>query len=485
MRGGEVLSSAFKSRIDANKLLLAASNVNDAGTSELRTAADDLDLISGVIDFAGTAGSYAAMADVLRIAASLIDWRRGVVNAELEADRFLRAAKERCKIWRGEFETNRNSAALLGVIGKVEAIAQIGEVEDVCRAVCSVPLPIPYFQREIRSGNNLRASRTEHERVEPAELTVAFLRFVIDGIPARETHFLRPRETHDLEIEVRVSRWPEEAVELQLTPVSIELAGTYDFPKFQFTKPIGEPPFVLTERGRAILNAAQSLHARPFEFKYTAEFRPHASEQPVAVVGQRTLRVESIDVESSPITGYPAMDRKLLGIRDQLRSQRLALDEDLKSCLGLLAPLCNLACRAIQDALFQEKIGEAQFQREVRNELRRAPHIGSQLEEHPHAAGGITDLSFKGIPIELKVESDRRLTLTDCQQFIEQTASYVIGKGKSVGILCVLDCSPKDAGPNPAEDGIGILRRGSSAEGVSIVTVIVQGNHPRPSSHSR
>ena len=126
---------------------------------------------------------------------------------------------------------------------------------------------------------------------------------------------------------------------------------------------------------------------------------------------------------------------------------------------------------------------EAQFQREVRNILRQDPSIGSELEEHPKAAGGITDLSFHGIRIELKVEDRTTLSLEDCERYVGQTTSYVVGTGKRIGILCVLDVSPKADAPVPAGSGIGIL--GSSAPGVLIVTVLVQGNLRRPSDFSR
>ncbi|WP_240999325.1 hypothetical protein, partial [Pseudomonas viridiflava] len=110
---------------------------------------------------------------------------------------------------------------------------------------------------------------------------------------------LRPREAHDLTLEVRISRWPEEAVSLILSPISIESKDSYDFPNFEFERPLGEPPFIIKKRGRAILNSPQNLQARPFEFKYTAEFKPVLSEQPVAIVGKRTLRIESLDMSSA------------------------------------------------------------------------------------------------------------------------------------------------------------------------------------------
>ena len=266
------------------------------------------------------------------------------------------------------------------------------------------------------------------------ELAIAFLRFTIDGIPANETHFLTPCESHDLEIEVRVSRWPENADELTLSPITVEPKSNYSFPVFQVTRPVGGAPLLLQQLGRAPLNVPQSLFARPFEFKYAASFRPGNVEQPIAVVGQRNLRIEGFDLRRAPLTGYVGVDHKILQVRNQLRTQPLISAAELENILVVLTPLCGLAGRAVQDALFREATSETKFQMALRDDLRRTPAIASELEEHAAGAGGITDLSFRGIRIELKYQGVRNMSVADCEQFVDQTVSYVVGTGKQVGM---------------------------------------------------
>jgi hypothetical protein len=95
------------------------------------------------------------------------------------------------------------------------------------------------------------------------------------------------------------------------------------------------------------------------------------------------------------------------------------------------------------------------------------------LEEHAHVTGGITDLSFRGIRIELKSEPDKRLTLEDCNQFVGQTTSYAAGTGKRLGVLCVVDCSTKDQPPFPVEDGIGVLVHQEGGSPVYVITILL------------
>jgi hypothetical protein len=138
----------------------------------------------------------------------------------------------------------------------------------------------------------------------------------------------------------------------------------------------------------------------------------------------------------------------------------------------------------VQDAEFEGVWLEDRFQDYVRRDLRRAPRIGSDLDEHPRAAGGITDLSLRGIVIELKAVKDRIGSIEDCKAYVEQTSSYAVAKGKRVAVLCVLDCSAKDSAPWPAAEGLGVLRSTAPAD-VAVVTVVMQGNITRPSKLSR
>lgn len=172
-------------------------------------------------------------------------------------------------------------------------------------------------------------------------------------------------------------------------------------------------------------------------------------------------------------------------IRNRLRTLPLITAADWEHVLTILIPLAGLAARALQDALFKRVTSEPQFQIAVRNDLRRCPQIAADLEEHPHAGGGITDLSFHGIRIELKFEDSELMTLKRCERFTEQTASYIVASGKRIGILCVLDNSPKNSHAFPAEEGIGILSRPTDDAEIHIVTVIIQGNLARPSDLSK
>lgn len=477
-----ILLETFDSRLSAAEVLTATGNGREGNVAGLRRAAGRLDDAAARSSETKIAAILTAFADLIRVAAFLVDWRRAVLDAEPDSDRLKRSALERINLWRSDNgkrqDIDRMEQAVDG-IGETTTLADVGLL---CLKLARVPLPIAIRAKQPVPSFGPFAQRQTNDKETPADLHVAFLSFTVDGLPADQIQFLTPHETHDLEIEVRASRWPDDAVELNLSPVSIEAAGAYDFPKFMFERPTGNPPFVMRQRGRAVINAAQALRAQPFEFRYAAEFSPRSAEQPVSVVGHRTLRIESIDVRRSPLTGYPAMDQRLLDLRNKLRAISPMPQDDLEAAMNIVAPLASLASRSLQDALFPKAISEAEFQRAVRDDLRRLPNIAARLEEHAQAAGGETDLSYLGIRLELKVVKDRSLVLEDCQSFVEQAAMYAVGSGKRLAVLCVLDVSSKRQAPFPAEEGVGILLAKSD---VAAIAILIQGGLIKPSDLSR
>lgn len=117
--------------------------------------------------------------------------------------------------------------------------------------------------------------------------------------------------------------------------------------------------------------------------------------------------------------------------------------------------------------------------------LRSRNEIGEKLQGHPEAAGGITDLTFEDIPIELKVENNKVLFPKDFQKYFDQTAAYAIGLGKRIGILVVLESTSKSAPVGVIEDDIEVFTHPTGQSQVAIVVVVVRGGFPKPSSYSR
>lgn len=473
-----IVEQTFPSRIEAIAALRAAPPDAD----RLRRAAARAAEISDQFGLVDGAKNWQALAAGLRIAAHLTDWETAVVSAEMDADRHLRAARQLLKQLSAAEQPTEYQRGVVDGLSRIIGDVAPEDVGAIRAALAGAGMPVAIIA-DPAPATSLCFDVEENRK--PEDLAVAFLEFTINGTPAADLHALRPGQVHDLDLVIRVSHWPQEADSLAVSPVSIEPQSIWELPRFSFARPAGPPPYVFQREGRMVIQVPQGFAARPLEFVYAAEFQPSAGNQRVVIAGQRRLRLDGIDPTSQAITGYGNLDRRLLEIREQLRRQPMIAEDEIRNLLTVLAPLANLAGVAIQDALYPKPIGEAEFEADIRQRLRVVPAIGAELEQQAQVAGGRTDLSFRGIRIELKSEKVKRLLPKDCKAFANQAVSYAVGSGKRIAILCVLDCSPKTFPPFPAEEGFNIEHCDSGGGAVLVVTLLIQGGLAKPSSFSR
>ena len=482
MSKNAILDRVFPVRSSAVLALRAPQTTSDAATFEaLATEANE---VARAFGRAPAAKRWEAFACALEIVRRLLEWEHASMTAAVDADRFLRAARLRLKQLRERPELDGFADEVVQALSAIEGEIGFSGIPSLRHRVAVIPMPVAVYADPVPQRPDWAEKRQKPQSERPPDLTVAFIEFKINGVMAERIQSLQPREKHDLDIAVRVSRWPDAATALVLTPLSLDPTSTFDLPTFRFTRPSNDPPYFFQQRGRMILHSSQSLKARLSEFHYAAEFEPVIIEQPVSIAGQRTLRLDGSGSDRQPITGYRGIDTKLIGLRDQLRLEPLITEEDLEQFLMVLVPLANLMGQSVQDNKFPAVISEAEFQKQVRERLRQEPTTGSRLEEQAHAAGGRTDLSLWGVRIELKSEPNKKLMPDDCKHYAAQPASYAVGTNRRVAVLCVLDCSPKKEGPFPVEDGLFIFPIDTGTSPVYIACILIQANLARPSDLS-
>lgn len=109
------LHQTFGSRLAGLESLIAARDSRFVDAERLRREADDVDGLAPFYDHTATGAAYGAFAELLRIAALLVQWRAAVLAGEADSDRFLRAAKERRRIWKEEAEPTEGAANVIAV----------------------------------------------------------------------------------------------------------------------------------------------------------------------------------------------------------------------------------------------------------------------------------------------------------------------------------------------------------------------------------
>lgn len=427
------------------------------------------------------ANAYSRYARVVELSSRLLSWVDAIKSCEVDADRYLRKAKLLAKELLKDNDAVLTAPQIVSLATAVQGVTDVDEVPKLLGMSLTVPLPIPLSAIPPRSaGWSPKSTATP----KLPSVVVAFTAFRLNGTPLMGAHTVDSDTIYDLGVDVGVSKWPEEGTELLLEPISVEPTSGYDFPTFKFCRPQQPPPYHLTGTGRMNLRSPASFLARPLEFTYRARFVPELRDVEVVTEGQRHLNFRPYDPEHDPQSGYVSVDRRLLEIRDQARGVPGVRDEELNSFLVLLSAVGSVAAEALQDNLFPQECTEGEFQSRLKGLLRARPRIGGELEEHPRAGGGVTDLSFRGVRLELKVASHQFATRETLLAHLPQVCQYTVGSDRRFGLLCLLDSFPKTQSPGVVSDDIALeVMAPPSGSGlpVCIGTIIVRGRLAMPS----
>lgn len=461
-------------------LALRAIEQGDVETmQEAATKIKDISIMFGRNHPSAELRAFSHLLDCLAFAQL---WINAVRDADVNSERFRNACHLRATEALKERAENEPTT-LDSVLSDIAEIKTPDSLNDLKRRIMKIPLPFGVWTDE--HGINFSVKNTEGEI--PKQIEIAFVKFEINGQPAKEIDTLSPNILHDIKIDIRVSHWPDSADQLIVTPVSMEPSDTYKLPTFVIDRPLegdGNGPHAFNRTGRLLLKVPTAISTNPLEFKYRAVFEPSHSEQPLEILGHRTLRIESHDPSTHTFSGYAEIDSKLRELRNDLRMLPGLPHKDISFALEVCAGLGNLAGQALSDSLFPEGTKEKEFQTEAIKALRSRPSIGENLELHPQTGGGVTDLSFHRIRIELKAVPDGKIE-TEIDKFVEQTAQYVVSSGKRIGVLCVLDSTKKTAAPPPAESRLRIIKKQIGDRNVLIILLCVEGGLARPSDLSR
>jgi hypothetical protein len=421
--------------------------------------------------------SYQIFRHLVIASQNLAKWENGVKNAEIDADRFHRAYE----YYIGEAKmmgANYPISGLNNIIGQISGVNELDKIEAAMKCLGNLSLPLPIHK--VKNERDSHFSRTSVKSKKETEV-IAFAEFQIDKQELQDPHIVQPAKLYDLSIKLRLGSWPLEADKLTLEPISVESPDLYSMPTFEFVK--DESVAINESTKKMRISAEQTFESEPMEFVYQAYFSP--KQDSVFLTGNR-LKIRSVS-ENPVISGYAQGDVKLKQVQALLSSEKEISGEDKRNFLAIMKNLVNIAGQSLAHNDFGGEWDEKRFQNELGRRLRSVPEIGSNLQEHSHIAGGITDLIFKKIQIELKVEKNKEVACENALNYSQQASQYTTGCDTRLGILCILDASVKTHAPASLTNDIDYKKipvPGTSIEGFPLILgiVIIRGNLSTPSS---
>ncbi len=354
-----------------------------------------------------------------------------------------------------------------------------------------VPLSTLYWQTREFDLPDRNAFKGTEAKPKPIVRVVVFL----DNAPIASPQLLRPNILYPLKFRVHGVTWPVDGKRLRLDLMTTLPQEEFSLSEYTLDAPscIKNGEYQGELAGYIKFNSAQSSMLDDLAFTVRGAFdTPDGHPIEVPVIGHNELRLKIVDEVSHPLmTGNRRLDRHVAELISTLISDCPEVRAELPSLLVMLHALTGLLSTYAQEAVFKGRsdVSESEFQTKVTGDLRR--QLGPDVQEHPHQAGGIPDIRFRGVIVELKVEKENGNRNHIAKKYAAQAVQYASPEARQVSILLVLDLTEKENPPGDIRNDImltdvpthGTVDSAEKFPSKAFVFVI-NGNMKNPSSYS-
>ena len=423
-----------------------------------------------------------AFIELTEALAHAIRWTQGVWSAEEDAARHATAARLRANRALSSMD-DRWPSALREAAQGLDALENLDAPARIAALLGEVPLP-PRLTDLYRPRDQERSFEPE-----PAEAETPSAAILIrhQGEPVMRPTVVRPGALHQFEVEVRVTQWPEEADELEVTFLSIHPRDFLYASGVRFTRNAMRQPLEIRVAGE------RPPDHPPLALTAQAVFLVDDERQGVRLAGNTTLEIVTFDADTAQPLAMPTAALRLQEMMNELSNAIPTLDAGVRrDARLLLEAVVRFAHTVLDDRLGRhDDINEAWFQQELQQFLQADPRIGARLRVHERRAGGETDLVLGAIVLELKVEQQAAITLDAAhKRYTNQTTQYASAGDCQVSLLAVLDAAPKRAPAGVMGNELGWTYPETTGEQdppfPSLVgVVVIRAGFPRPSDFSR
>ena len=195
----EIFHQAFSSRIEVAAALAEALKPPSNELKRLKKAFLELGAIISVIGKGDVEDQYRAYHTAIDIFVPLTEWKHAIRNAEPDAQRFLSSAKLKASEFDRSlsFASNERLEAFLNQVDVLESVDELTAIQDQLKQWTLPLLLFANIPARGLGGLNVPDSNGSSEEPEKLETTVAFLRFDIDGEPAKHWNYLKPGTSYD------------------------------------------------------------------------------------------------------------------------------------------------------------------------------------------------------------------------------------------------------------------------------------------------
>lgn len=431
---------------------------------------------------------------------NLCNWVQASVNCDGQADKFLKAAQAKATITLEDLPSNSFeifSQAVQEIIGLVKNTNTVEQLSSIANKIQLIPVPI--FQIVEEDSYHSRSSSTftrNDSTVEDPFIVKVMLE--IDRKPWATPQVIQASAIYDLTAKITVPNWPVGTDFFLIDYISTLPREHYRLSQLQIPYPDIQPVFEFTVSGHAEFPVAQSILSEPIVIRTRGTFissqESSSKRVPATIVGYHQLRLKVSDKTRTPLLSrYNSIDARNLEIIEEIDHTIPNLPQNHRmDFIEAIGAITNYMGINLQQALYRGNtdIREADFQEKLLYHMRTL--LGENVQEAPKQGGGPTDIQYKTITIELKVEKTITNRRDMINKYLGQPTQYSSSHGSQLGILCILDLTQKDNPPSNPQNQITLetprthgFQDGNSLFPTKICAIIIDGNLRLPSSYSR
>lgn len=355
-----------------------------------------------------------------------------------------------------------------------------------------IPLPTLYWHsKELEIPYRESIEEPEPEQ-NPLLRVIAFL----DHAPIASPQLLKPNILYPLVFRVHGLGWPKDAIRLRL-----DLLTTCPSSEFAVSEYLLDPPHLIKNDeyegelvGQIKFNSGQSSLLDGLVFVIQGGFETEDGRvEEIPVIGHNELRLRVVGEDNHPLmTGNHPLDRHIEELVTKLLRDCSSIKDEVQDLLNMVMALNRLLATYSQEAIYKGRndVQESEFQRTVLRDLRFI--LGPEVQEHPNQAGGITDIWYRGVIVELKVERENGDRDQISKKYASQSVQYAGVEARQVSVLLVLDLTSKDKPPGDIRNDIFLtdLETHGGDDGAKkylskAFVFVINGNMKSPSDYSR
>jgi hypothetical protein len=451
-------------------------------------------------------GVTSAAAALFQGFAELCRWVDASLRGEINSERHLTAARGQAVLAREHLNQPppqaKFRAAAHQVIQAISQVRDLDSVKAIAKLLMCLPVPPMLVAAEDPFAFAQGTGDIGPAAPKPAceglkEPLVAKVMLEIDRQPWSTPQVIQANRIYGLSAKVALPRWPDETDFFAIEYVTTLPKEHYRITEFRIERSSLGPSNEAKTSGHIEFPVGQSLLSEPVVIQLRASFRSSTDPKLIklaTVIGYHKLRVRISDPTRTPLLSkYPALDERIVEIINEISRAAPGVSQGhLGDFIALLGGIANYMGICLQQAVYKEgqEISEAQFQSDLLDHLRLL--LGSEVQEAPKQGGGPTDIQYRSVTTELKVERDVSDRAKMVDRFLNQPTQYSSANGAQLGILCILDMTPKERRPANPKNNILLktpivhgFPEGTPPHPTKIAVVIIDGNLRLPSSYSR